>query len=661
MAQSAFDASLAEAMKVMADDPMRAETLIRGALALAPDRADAKLLLSEALRRRGELDAARKIVEPLAASDKRWFGAQRQLGVILAEQGEALAASLALAAAAEASPEHPTIWRDLAEQLRRVGDIAGAQTAYARHAASPNLDPALAKAAGMLARDAEGAAELLSAHLARYPDDVAALRFVSEAHARLNRPDLAEQTLRRCLELAPDFLHARHALAQLLIGLGRGEEALAEARNLIARDPANKGSRRLLAAVHVALGEHEAALQTYESLLKQDAKQARVWMSYGHTLKTVGRTPEGVQAYRKSIALAPGLGESYWSLANLKTVRLDDDDVARMLAQLQRSDLSLQDRVGMLYALGKAYEDMGRIEDSFARYAEGAALYRASVKYDPEQMSRFVARSRALFTPDFFAARQAAGDPAPDAIFIVGLPRAGSTLVEQILASHSQVEGTMELPDLQGVTQAMISFERTVNGESYLDTLPDFDAGALRAFGARYLRTTRIQRKTAKPLFINKLPNNFLHVGLIQLILPNAIVIDARRHPMACCFSCFKQHFAQGQLFSYGLDDLGRFYSDYVQLMAHYDAVLPGKVYRVMHERLVSEPEREIRKLLAHCGLAFEEACLRPHETQRAVRTASSEQVRRPISAAGLDDWRAFEAHLAPLKAALGPVMEAWR
>lgn len=648
-------------MKVMAADPARAEALIRAALVMAPDRGDAKLLLSEALRRMGDLDAARALAAPLAAADKSWFGAQRQLGVILAEQGEPLAAAVALAAAAEISPEHPTIWRDLASQLALAGDEAGARAAMARHAAAPVLEPAMLRAARALSeQEPDLALEILSKHLAQYPDDVSALRFLSEAHARLNRPDLAEAALRRCLELAPDFLYARHALAQLLMGLGRAEEALGEARNLLARDPANKGSRRLLAAVEVALGDFDAALATYESLLEEDPKQARVWMSYGHALKTVGRTPDGVNAYRQSIALSPGLGESYWSLANLKTVRLTDDDVARMLAQLQRADLTLQDRVGMLYALGKAYEDAGRIEDSFARYAEGAALYRASVGYDPEQMARFVARSRELFTPNFFAQRTGAGDPAPDAIFIVGMPRAGSTLVEQILASHSKVEGTMELPDLPSIAQAMVGYERAGRGESYLDAIAGIDAGAFAALGAAYLRTTRVQRKTARPLFIDKLPNNFLHVGLIQLILPNAIVIDARRNPMACCFSCFKQHFAQGQLFSYGLDDLGRFYADYVRLMAHYDAVLPGRVYRVIHERLAADPETEIRRLLAHCKLDVEDACLRPHETQRAVRTASSEQVRRPISAAGLDEWRAFDAHLEPLKAALGPVLDAY-
>lgn len=655
------DAMLQQALAALTAEPARTAALCKALLQSAPEHGDAKLVLSEALRRMGELDEARALVAPLAAAHPQWFGAHRQLGIIQADAGAPMPASLALRTAAELNPAHPTIWRELADQLGLAGDEAGAQAAYARHGAGAVVEPALVPVLKALnADDAQEALPLLTQHLSRFPGDVVALRLLSETHARMNRTDEAERALRRCIELAPDFLHARHALGQLLMGLGRNEEALAEANALLKRDPNNKGSLRLWAAVQGNLGEYEQAAVIYERLLKEDPKQARVWLGYGHTLKTLGRTEEGVEAYRRSIALTPELGESYWSLANLKTFRFSEADVAQMRALLQRPDLPTTERVNLHYALGKAEEDAGRAAQAFAHYSEGAALHRAAVGYDPDRFQSFVDRSVRLFTPDFFAQCTDAGAAARDAIFIVGLPRAGSTLLEQILSSHSQVEGTMELPDLQNITRDMVDPARAAEGEIYLDILPSLDAATLKALGETYLRTTRIQRKSGKPLFINKLPNNFQHVGLIQLILPNAKIIDARRHPMACGWSCFKQHFANGQFFTYGLDDVGRFYRDYVRLMAHYDAVLPGRVRRVIHEELVADPEPHIRALLDYCGLPFEPACLTPHETERAVRTASSEQVRQPISAKGLDSWRRFEPFLGALKDALGPVLDAY-
>lgn len=658
---NAADAALNQALKALSHDPAQAETLCRGLLAADAGHGDAKLVLSEALRRQGKLAEARDLVAPLAAQHKQWFGAQRQLGIILADEGEALAASLALRQAAEAAPQHPTIWRDLGDQLGLAGDAKGAEDAYARHSETPAPEPKLAQIAHMLARGEADAAERdLRAHLQAFPNDVVALRLVSEAQARGERPDEAEASLRKCLKLAPGFLYARHALAQLLMGLGRNEEARAQADDLLRRDPNNKGSLRVMAAILGNLGEYEAALELYERLLNMDSGQPRVWMSYGHTLKTLGRTEDGIGAYKKSIALMPQLGESYWSLANLKTFRFEDAELAEMRNMAERLDTPESEKVGFYYAIGKALEDRGEAEAAFENYAKGAKLYRATIDYDPERLSQFADESRALFTPEFFSERDGAGCEADDAIFVVGLPRAGSTLIEQILASHSQVEGTMELPDLQNLAHGLIEPAQMRAGESYLGALAKLDNAQLRALGERYLDSTKVQRKLGRPFFINKLPNNFLHIGFIRLILPNAKIVDARRHPMACGWSCFKQHFANGQFFSYDLGDIGRYYADYVRLMAHYDAALPGYVHRVIHEQLAHEPEPQIRALLAFCGLAFEEQCLRPHETERAVRTASSEQVRQPISARGLDSWKPFEPFLGDLKQALGPALPAY-
>jgi len=655
------DEVLKRALGVMQADPGAAATLCKLVLEAEPRHGDAQLVLSEALRRLGELAAAHAIVAPLASANPKWFGAQRQLGVILADLRSHLPASLAFRAAAEAQPVHPTIWRDLAEQLALAGDGAGAAAAYARHGAQPMLEPKLARVATALAgNDIDAAEPLLEAFLSEHPDDVVALRLLAEMQARSDHPDLAEATLRRGLEIAPDYNYLRHALGQLLMGLGRLDEAMGEVNTLLLRDPENPGSLRLHAAVCVARGEHETAASIYERLLKRDPSRAPAWTSYGHVLKTLGRSEEAVAAFRRSIDIAPQLGAPYWSLANLKTVPFSEADIARMEAALARSDISDDDRVELHFALGKACEDAKRHGDAFAQYAEGARLRRRHSRYEGGELTEFVSHSKKKLTAAFFEERTGCGALASDAIFIVGLPRAGSTLLEQVLASHSMVEGTSELTDLDAIAQSLVGAGDRLLGLSYVDALAQQDRAWFARAGEIYLRTTRVYRKQGRPFFINKMPNDFKHVGLIHLILPNAKIIDARRHPMACRSSCFKQHFALGQNFSYDLADIGRYYADYVQLMAHYDAVLPGRVHRVIHEKFVADPEPHIRALLAYCGLPFEEACLRPHETKRAVNTASAEQVRKPISAKGLDEWRAYESWLGPLKEALGPVLDAY-
>lgn len=654
---AAANALVSQALKVMNADPAQAETLLRAALQTDPRNDDAQLMLSEALRRQSKLADARKFAQAQVQARPQWFGAQRQLGVVLGELSEPLAASIALQRAAELNPGHPTIWRELADQLALAGDVASAQAAYARHALAPP-EPRLAPAIEALkVNDAQKAEALLESHLRQWPTDVSALRLLSEAQARAGRSHDAEATLRRALALAPNFGYARHSLGQLLMGLGRLEEANAEADYLLRVEPNNEGSRRLKAAILSALGDYDQVLPLYEKLLRDTPKHAGTWMSYGHALKTVGRQEEGIAAYRRSIAIEPGLGVSYFSLANLKTFRFSDAEMAQMEAQLRREDISVNDRVNLLYALGKAHEDAKRPDEAFARYSEGAALYRSSIDYDASRLTALVDASEKLLTPEFFAERPG-GCEAPDAIFIVGLPRAGSTLVEQILASHSMVEGTMELGDLNAIAYALN--DSPTEDAPYLDAFAKLDAEERKARGETYLRTTRIQRKLGKPFFINKMPNDFRHVGLIHAILPNAKIIDARRHPMACGWSCFKQHFAMGQHYTYDLTELGRYYRDYVRLMAHYDRVLPGRVHRVIHEDLVRDPEPHIRALLDYCGLPFEEACLSPHETDRAVRTASSEQVRQPISAKGLESWKAYESWLGPLREALGDVVDAY-
>ena len=579
------------------------------------------------------------------------------LGLARAALGDVEGSIDALVRAVSLRPDLPDAWLTLADQLRARGDAKSADRAYARYIKAATRDPRLLGAAAALCDNRIPEAEaLLRAHLAQHPNDVAALRMLAEVAARLLRYSDAQRLLERCLELAPSFDAARHNYATVLNRQGRSAEALEQCARLLAREPHNPNYRSLQAATSANLGDYADSIAAYETVLSQYPQQPRLWMSYGHALRTTGRGTESIAAYRRGLSLEPTLGEVWWSLANLKTFRFTDADLSAMREALARADLSEDDRMHLEFALGKALEDAACYPDSFAHYAAGNALRRKQHGYDPADMSGFVRRSKRLLTREFFSERAGSGAPARDPIFIVGLPRAGSTLIEQILGSHPLVEGTMELPQLPMIARKLAGRKQEEEG-TFLKRLATLDPDELRALGEGYLAETRIMRKTGAPFFIDKMPNNFLYVGLIHLILPNATVIDARRHPLGCCFSCFKQHFARGQWFSYGLEDLGRYYRDYVELMAHIDEVLPGRVTRMFYERVVEDTETEVRRLLEACRLPFDPKCLKFHENERAVRTASSEQVRQPIFREGIEQWRHYEPWLDPLKQTLGDVL----
>jgi tetratricopeptide (TPR) repeat protein len=377
-------------------------------------------------------------------------------------------------------------------------------------------------------------------------------------------------------------------------------------------------------------------------------------------LRSVGRQDECVAAYRKAIALLPTFGGAYWSLANLKTFRFTDDEIKNIETLLAGSQLIPDSRVCLHFALGKAYADRKHYGQSYQNYAKGNALFRLRIDDDPDILTDHVRMTKNLMTAEFFHTREGYGCEAYDPIFIVGLPRSGSTLVEQILASHSAIEGTKELPDLLLIGKALEARVAPLHGCGYPDVLGKLDASTLRDLGEQFMASTRIYRKLGRPFFTDKMGANYLHIGLIQLILPNAKIIDMRRHPMACSFSNFTQHFDKGQTYSYRQTDLGRSYRDYVDLMAHWDRTLPGRVHRIIYEELVADPETQIRRLLGYLELPFEEACLNFHKNDRVVTTVSSEQVRTPIFKEGLEQWRYYEQWLGPLKAALGPVLDAY-
>jgi len=582
-------------------------------------------------------------------------------GLALGKVGQGEAAIEALRRAVQLKPDLPDAWRALGDHYSALEMRDAADAAFAQHIRYSTRDPKLMNAALALAENRIPEAEHeLREHLKRHPTDVAAIRMLAEVAARIGRMGDAEILLSRCVELAPGFTAARQNYAMVLHRQNKPAQAMAEVNRLLADEPGNPGMRNLKAAILGRTGDFEDSIALYKAVLADYPRQPKVWMSLGHALKTAGKTAPSIEAYRRCIELAPEFGEAWWSLANLKTFRFSADEIAIMRTQLERTDLTNDDRFHFHFSLGKALEDAGEYAESFSHYAAGNALRRKLIRYDADDNEAHVTRSKRLFTREFFAQRAGWGFEAPDPIFVVGLPRSGSTLIEQILASHSQVEGTQELPDITMIARVVGNRTTRTEGSAYPRALAKFSADEVRALGEKYIAQTRIQRKTAAPFFIDKMPNNFAHVGLIHLILPNAKIVDARRHPMGCCFSCFKQHFARGQNFTYELGEIGRYYRNYVELMAHFDAVLPGRVHRVLYENMVDDTEGEVRRLLAYCGLPFEESVLRFHENQRAVRTASSEQVRQPIFRDGVDQWRHYEPFLAPLENALGPVLKIY-
>ena len=561
-------------------------------------------------------------------------------------------------------PTSAAAHRLAAQALRALAREEEAQTASLAAVSATVHDAAMVAAALALAEnrlpDAEGA---LRGRLREDATDVAAIRMLAEVAGRLGRYEDAEKLLSRALQLAPGFGAARANLATVYYRQNRFAEAAETLDAVLGEDPDNPAHANLRAAALGRIGGYDEALALYEELTRRFPDHAKLWMSYGHMLKTVGRQDEGIAAYRRGLAADPGLGEIWWSLANLKTIRFDKRDRDEMEASLVAAepdrDARADDRLHLHFALGKAYDDAGEHEPAFRHYAAGNAIRSAQLGYRAAETGALVDAIIAACTPDFFAARADAGDPSNDPIFILGMPRAGSTLIEQILSCHSAIEGTMELPDIPALALGL-GRETKRDGRRWIEALAETPHEQLADLGAVFLARTAIQRKTDKPFYIDKLPNNWLYTAFIRLILPNAKIIDARRHPLDCCFSNFRQHFAKGQAFSYGLADVGSYYRDYVRLMTHLDAVQPGRIHRVIHEALLDDPEAEVRALLTWLEQPFEDACMSFHANARAVRTASSEQVRRPINRDGVGQWQPYEKWLGPLKDALGPVLAAY-
>jgi len=648
-------AVLTKARGLLGSEPGVAAGMARDVLALAPARPEARLLLGAALRRQGDPASAVVALTPLVAQAPGTWGAQFELGAAFAALGDTAAAISHLGRAAALNPKSSLALHALGDQLAIQGDHKAAAEAQGR-ATPGSLSDALLRQGveALIAGDHAAADAILKVRFGLHPTDPTAVRLLADAALQLGAADATEALLRPQLENAPQFMPARQAYLRLQLLQSRPREALIHAERLLAQAPGTGLFLALRAEARRQTGDHEGAKADFAAALECAPDQPRLWLGQGHVLRALGDQAGAVAAYRQSLARAPTLGEAYWSLADLKVFRFSPADHAAMEAALAAPDASDDDLAHLHFALGKALEDEGVYGAAFDHYAKANSLRRAATPYDWQANRAFVRRVLETHTPAFFATRLGVGDPSPDPIFILGLPRSGSTLVEQILASHSAVEGLSELPDLMAIASQLIDGADAAARDGYPAMLADLPPKAFADLGADYLRRARGSRRTGRPLFVDKAPNNVLQLGLICLILPRAKIIDARRDPMACGFSIFKQNFARGAAYGCDLADIGRYYRDYLTLMAHFDAVLPGRVHRVIHEDLVRDPEGQVSRLLTYCGLEFEPACLRFHETVRPVRTASSEQVRRPLSTDGLEQWRKFEPWLEPLQAALG-------
>ncbi|NVE93454.1 tetratricopeptide repeat-containing sulfotransferase family protein [Altererythrobacter lutimaris] len=632
-----FAAGLAQAETVLADDPRDGEALYMAAVA-------SRYLKS--------FDAASSHLAALHAVTPEYGRAWQEEGHLALAQGDPARALDAFTRATRFNPALAASWREqarLAEQAGHASEAAAAKAQFERVSALPRELLAVTNHLheGRLLRAEEICRHFLRAN----PKNVEGMRLLARIGVELGILDDAEFLLESAVTFEPDNIQLRLDYIDVLRRRQRFDEARGQAEELHQRDPENPLFQSRLAIESMQTSDFDRAFELFDAVLAKLPHDPATHTSKGHALKTVGRSDDAIASYRSAINAKPDHGDAHYALANLKTYQFDDAEIDAMRAQIERPDLAFMDRVHLSFALGKALEDRKDYEASFGFYEQGNALKRAQTRYSAEAMTRELAAQKEACTSELFAKHEGAGHDALDPIFILGLPRAGSTLLEQILASHSQVDGTLELPNILALAHRLRG--RKAGASRYPEILHELTAEQLAKFGEQFIEETRIHRQDA-PFFIDKMPNNFRHIGLIHLILPNAKIIDARRAPMDCCFSGFKQLFAEGQEFTYGLHEVGRYYADYVDLMDHWDTVLPGKVLHVQHEDVLDDVEGQTRRILDYLGLPFEKACLEFHKTDRAVRTASSEQVRQPLNRKGQDAWKPFEPWLDPLKQALG-------
>ena len=632
---------------------------------LYPENRDVLYLLALGQRHAGRF---RDALNTLADLEREHPGASRlyqERGHCYVAIKDAPRAIEAYEHAVRVNPALPDAWNMLEALYKMVGDDQQRQIAAAHSKKLKTVPPEVLTATGMFCEgDLSASEKLIRAFLLRHGDHVEAMRLLARIGVAREVLDDAEILLAAALKMAPDYIELRRDYACVLLDRHKHAEAIAELDSLLQLDPKNIDYRTLRATAAVGLGDHEGGIRSFAAVLADTSPQSRLaadlHLSIAHSLKTLGHRAESIDEYRKAIEVRPNFGDAYWSLANLKTYQFSAEEIARLEAAEADPAIAAIDRYHICFALGKAYEDAADYAASWRFYERGNALKRAESRYRAELLEQNTANQKRICTREFFRERAGYGAASREPIFILGMPRAGSTLLEQILASHSHVEGTQELANVPRAVLDLQGYDPDLNNPRYPACLASMAANEFRALGEKYLADTQVYR-SGKPHFIDKMPNNFRHIGLMHLMLPNAKIIDARREPMACCFGNLKQLYARGQEFVYSIEDIARYYRTYLELMEHWDAVLPGRVLRVYHEDVVDDLEGSVRRMLDFCELPFEAACLEFHRTERSIKTASSEQVRQPIFREGLDQWRNYETWLGSLRAALGDALERYR
>ena len=651
------ETTLKDAQKAMqAGDFTSAAAMAQGILDHRPNDQDALYIAAVCARYEGRhSDAADRLAELKAAAPD--FGrAFQEEGHLKRKLGNVSGAIRAYELATRFNPALFASWNAQAELYTTLGNREAAANARDQAERLKLLPRELLAVTNYIH---EGrvfrAEEIARAFLQRNPTHVEGMRLLADIGTRLGVHEDADFLLESAIELEPDNIQLRLDFIKVLRKRQKFGEALKQARALVEREPGNPLFQSYFAIESMQAGNFDTALAYFDRVLETLPNDPATLVSRGHALKTYGRSDEAVQSYQAATRSAPGQGDAWYGLANLKTYRFTDDELASLQAQSADPNLDRMARIQIAFALAKAYEDRSDYDEAFRAYTLGNQLKHQTVRYSTDQMHAEFDAQKSVCTPELFTAQAGKGFDAPDPIFIVGLPRAGSTLIEQILASHPDVDGTLELPNILSMAHKLRGRKQVTDRERYPRMLHEMSADQLDSLGKDYIESTRIHRDRA-PFFTDKMPNNFRHIGLIHLILPNAKIIDARRNPMDCCWSGFKQLFAEGQEFTYNLDDIGNYYRGYVDLMDHWNTVLPdGRILKVKHEEVLDDLDGQVRRLLDYCGLPFDARCVDFHNTERAVRTASSEQVRRPINKAGLEQWLPYEAHMGALKAALGP------
>ena len=629
-------------------------THLQGILDQDPEDQEALYVLAVCYRYNGNSQTALTTLDKLLEHFPGYARAYQERGHIYRKQAQCDNALKAYERAVALNPALLASWQTLGKIYRDLGENERSTTCEKHAERLLKLPPELLSVTSMIhERKFYQAEQLCRAFVQKNRQHVEGMRLLAKIATELGILDDADFLLESCLEFQPDFLAARYDYTQVLFKRQRFQKSMEQAALLLKHQPAVPAFRLLYANAAVPVGEFDKALEYYDRLIEESPHNLHYHMLKGHALKSLGDRQRAIEAYKEAAKIKADHGDAYWSLANVKTYRFEEAEIVQM--QRAEADAASKpvDRYQLCFALGKSFEDSDNYDAAFEYYARGNQLKLAESRYRAERTDNEFARQQEICTQQFFYDRAGYGADSNEPVFIVGLPRAGSTLLEQILASHPMVDGTIELPDIMSQAQKLGGRHKIDEESRYPPILETLDQQQFERFGNQYLKSTRVYRKDGI-YFTDKMPNNFRHIGLIQLMFPNCKIVDARRHPMACCFSNFKQLFGDGQEFSYGLEEVGRYYSGYVELMDHWENALPGKILRVQYEDVVEDLETQVRRLLAFLGLPFDQRCIEFHKTERAVHTPSAEQVRQPLYKSGLEQWKNFEPFLGPLKESLG-------